>query len=82
MPDEKCFYNSVKDETTSDSAENVDGHISDKDYLTCKNIWNKFDMKNMGDYDDHYLKNDVLLLAHVFERFIDTCLQFYRVDPC
>ena len=82
MPDEKCFYNSVKDETTSDSAENVDGHISDKDYLTCKNIWNKFDMKNMGDYDDHYLKKDVLLLAHVFERFIDTCLQFYRVDPC
>ena len=53
MPDEKCFYNSVKDETTSDSAENVDGHISDKDYLTCKNIWNKFDIKNMGDYHDH-----------------------------
>ena len=36
----------------------------------------------MGDYHDHYLKKDVLLLAHVFERFIDTCLQFYRVDPC
>ena len=33
-----------------------DGHISIKDYLTCKNIWNKFKMKNMGDYHDHYLK--------------------------
>ena len=28
-------------------------------------------MKNVGDYHDHYLKKDVLLLA-VFEKFIDT----------
>ena len=31
-------------------------------------------MKNMGDYHDHYLKKDVLLLASVFEKFIDICL--------
>ena len=36
----------------------------------------------MGDYHDHYLKKDVLLLADVFEKFIDTCLKFYKVDPC
>ena len=30
---------------------------------------------------DHYLKKDVLLLA-VFEKFIDTCLKFYKLDPC
>ena len=29
-------------------------------------------MKNMGDYHDHYLKKDVLLLVDVFEKFIDT----------
>ena len=28
-------------------------------------------MKNMGDYHDH-LKKDVLLLADVYEKFIDT----------
>ena len=36
----------------------------------------------MGDYHDHYLKKDVLLLADVFEKFINTCLQFYTLDPC
>ena len=38
-------------------------------------------MKNM-DYHDHYLKKDVLLLAHLFEKFIDTCLKFSGLDPC
>ena len=36
----------------------------------------------MGDYHDHYLKKGVLLLVDVFEKFIDTCLKFYRLDPC
>ena len=38
-------------------------------------------MKNMGDYQYHYLKKDVLLLADVFEKFIDTWLKFYKLDP-
>ena len=39
-------------------------------------------MKNMSDYHNHYLKKDVLLLADVFEKFIDTSLKFYGLDPC
>ena len=82
LPDKKCFYSSVKDGTTGDNGKKLDGHINDEDYLTCKKIWNEFNMKNMGDYHDHYLKKDVLLLADVFEKFIDTCLKFYGLDPC
>ena len=44
-------------------------------------IWYKFNIKDIGDYHDHYLKKDILLLA-VFEKFIDTCLKFYWLDPC
>ena len=47
----------------------LDGHISHEEYLTCKNIWDKFGKENMGDYHDHYLEKDVLLLAYVFESF-------------
>ena len=36
----------------------------------------------MGDYHDHYLKKDVLLVTDVFEKFIDACSKFYGLDPC
>ena len=36
----------------------------------------------MGNYHNHYLKKDVLLLADVYEKFIDTCLKYYGLDPC
>ena len=39
-------------------------------------------MENMGDYHDHCLIKDVLLLADVFEKFIATCLKCYEHDPC
>ena len=56
MPDKFFYYSSVKDGTIGDNGKRLDGHISDKDYLTCKKIWNEFNMKHMADYHDHYLK--------------------------
>ena len=76
LPDRECFYSSAKDRTTGDNGGKLDGHISDEDYLICNKVWNEFYMENMGDYHDHYLKKDVLLLADVFEKFIETCLNF------
>ena len=73
------FLSSVKYGTTDDNDKKI---ISDKDYLTCNKIWKEIRVKNMSDCHDHYLKKDVLLLAAVFEKFIDTCLKFYGLDPC
>ena len=82
LPDKECFYSSVKDERTGDNGKTLDGYISDENYLTCKKIWNEFSMKNMCNYHDHCLKKDVLLLADVFEKVIDTCLKLYKLNPC
>ena len=78
----KYFYSSTKDGKISGDGKISDSHISAEDYLTCEKTWDIFEMKNMGDYHDHYLKKDVLLLADVFEKFIDTCLKYYGLDPC
>ena len=77
----KYFYSSTKDNKTSEDGKLSDGYISIEDYMVCEKIWDKFKMKDMGDYHDHYLKKDVLLLADVFEKFIDTCLKYYELDP-
>ena len=82
LPNKECLFSSTKKAKIGDDGEKLDGHISDEDYLTGKKIWDKFNMRNMGYYHNHYLKKDVLLLAGVFEKFIDTCLKFYGHDPC
>ena len=48
LPDKKSFYSSVKDGITGDNGKKLDGHISDEDYLTCKKIWNKYNIKKYG----------------------------------
>ena len=63
LPDWKNFYSFVRDGKTGDNGEKLNGHISNEDYLMFNKIWNEFNMKNMGDYHDHHLKKDVLLLV-------------------
>ena len=82
LPATKCFYSSIKDGKIGDDGKLSDGQIDVNNYLTCKKTWDKFEMTNMGDYHDHYLKKDVLLLTDVLEKFIDTYLKYYGLDPC
>ena len=39
-------------------------------------------MNTIDNYHDLYLKTEVLLLADLFEKFISTCLEYFRLDPC
>ncbi|CAR98546.1 Protein CBG25579 [Caenorhabditis briggsae] len=55
---------------------------STKDYLYAKLVWNKMNCKNLKDYAEIYMINDVLLLADVFENFRNLSLRVYELDPC
>ena len=70
LPAKKYFYSFTKDGKIGDDGKISGGHVNVKDYLTCEKTWDKFEMKYMGDYHDHYLKKDVMLLADVFEKLI------------
>ena len=39
-----------------------------------------FGCRNLGDYQDVYLRTDVLILADVFEKFRQVCMKVYKLD--
>ena len=55
--------------------------ISKYDYEHTQKVWKEFKLKNLGEYHDLYLKNDVLLLSNVFETFRNNCLEYYKLGP-
>ena len=54
-------------------------HITQEDYEHAQIVWEKFNIKNMGEYHALYLLLDVLQLSDVFEEFHTTCIKKYEL---
>ena len=70
LPDKEEFYSNLnlKD-------------ITDADYMHGKLVCKDFEIKNLSEYHDLYLKSDTLFLADVFENFRKMCLKIYQLYP-
>ena len=69
LPDKYYFYSELNLED-----------ISDKDYLHSQKVFEEF-CTDMGEYHDLYVQTDTLLLAGVFEKFRETGIDIYGLDP-
>ena len=56
-------------------------NISETDYAHANNVFKKFNINNLGEYHDLYVRSDTLLLADIFENFRQYCLENYELDP-
>ena len=70
LPRKKEFYSNFNMED-----------IDDIDYRYGNNVFNKFNLNNIGDYHDLYVQSNTLLLADAFENFRDMCLKEYELHP-
>ena len=70
LPPREAFYSKL----------NMVG-VREEDYEHTRRVWKEFGLKDLGEYHDLYLKNDVILLANVFEEFRKVCLKNYGLDP-
>ena len=70
LPGMESFYSSL---TMED--------ISKTDYAHANNVFKKFNLNNLGEYHDLYVRSDTLLLADVFENFRNACMKNYELDP-
>ena len=70
LPNKESFYSSLMMED-----------ISASDYVHVNNVFKKFNINNLGEYHDLYVRSDALLLADIFENFKMSCLENYGLDP-
>ena len=54
-------------------------HNTDAGYKYAKRVCKDFKIKNLGEYHDLYAQGDTLLLADVFSKFRNMCLEIYEL---
>ena len=70
IPSKESFYSNLTLE-----------NITEVDYIHASNVFKTFELNNLGDYRDLYVRSDTLLLADVFENFRKACIKNYELDP-
>ena len=55
--------------------------ITDKDYNHTQKVWRIFRRKNLGEYHDLHVLCVTLLLADVFDKCGDKCIEIHGLDP-
>ncbi|XP_064464359.1 uncharacterized protein LOC135375618 [Ornithodoros turicata] len=55
--------------------------VSEEDYCHAQRVFEKFQLRNLGEYSDLYLLTDALLLADVFQGFRKWTLDFHKIEP-
>ena len=70
LPDKESFYSELNKED-----------ITDDHYVHAQKVWEVFKTKNLGEYHDLYVQTDILLLADVYKKFKDKCIEIYEPDP-
>ena len=69
LPSKESFYSNLTLE-----------NITEIDYAHANNVFKKFNINNLGEYHDLYVRSDTLLLADIFENFRQSCLKHYELD--
>ena len=69
LPPKEAFYSKL----TGDG-------ITDEDYQHAHTVWKEFNIDSMKDNQKLYNPSDVLLLADIFEKFRNICMNHYGLD--
>ena len=69
LPPRDCFFNDLTDEP-----------LPEADYARAQMTWERFGIRNLREYTEHYLLSDVLLLADVFENFRKNIYQEHGLE--
>ena len=70
LPSKKEFFNDLSKKD-----------ISDEDFEFVHQLWETFNLKNLGELHDLYMETDTLLLADVFQSYRKVILKNYGLDP-
>ena len=70
LPSKEPFYSNLTLE-----------NFTKTDYAHANNVFKKFNINNLGEYHDLYVRSDTLLLADIFENFRHSCLKNYELGP-